>query len=56
MEKMFLSPLKPLLMERTSARSPMSETAKNTIIVVFIFAMLALISYVQWKVTIVQLP
>jgi len=43
-------------MERTSARFHLSETAKNTIIVVFIFAIIALISYVQWKVTIVQLP
>ena len=34
----------------------MSETAKNTIIVFCIFALIALVSYVQWKVTIVELP
>ncbi|HEX6915070.1 MAG TPA: hypothetical protein VF145_07500 [Chitinophagaceae bacterium] len=43
-------------MERTSARSELSETAKNTLIVLFIFAFLALLSYVQWKITIVELP
>lgn len=43
-------------MERTSARFQVSETAKNTLIVFLIFAVLALVSYLQWKVTPDVLP
>jgi hypothetical protein len=36
-------------MERTSTRFQLSETAKNSLIVFFIFAALALVSYLQWR-------
>jgi len=37
-------------MERTSTRFQMSETVKNSLIAAAIFAIIALMSYIQWKI------
>jgi hypothetical protein len=42
---------KRLLMERTSQRFQLNETAKNSLIALVIFAIIALVSYLQWKIT-----
>jgi hypothetical protein len=47
---MFSFTFKTFAMERTSARFQLTETAKNTLIVFFIFAVIALASYLQWKI------
>jgi hypothetical protein len=46
---MFLKHQKLFAMERTSTRFQLSETAKNSLIVLTVFAALALASYLQWR-------
>jgi hypothetical protein len=50
MERCFYH-LKTIAMERTSPRFQISETAKNSLIAFVIFAIIALVSYLQWKIT-----